>query len=132
VITQNIVLNSYRFSRSTGYNSNAGECVHPYYSGDKEIGLEDLIQEQRSLARSKNPFERVVGSLCIGAILKEQLVRLPNSAISRLLTDQIWCQLSLLEPESVIVEIASERLVEKREASLVCPECGSEFWRADE
>jgi hypothetical protein len=131
-VTQNIVLNSYRFSRSTGYNSNAGECVHPYYSGDKEIGLEDLIQEQRSLARSKNPFERVVGSLCIGAILKEQLVRLPNSAISRLLTDQIWSQLNLLEPESVIVEIASERLVEKREASLVCPECGSEFWRADE
>jgi hypothetical protein len=132
VITQNIVLNSYRFSRSTGYNSNAGECVHPYYSGDKEIGLEDLIQEQRSLARSKNPFERVVGSLCIGAILKEQLVRLPNSAISRLLTDQIWSQLNLLEPESVIVEIASERLVEKRELSLVCSECRSEFWRADE
>jgi len=132
VITQNIVLNSYRFSRSTGYNSNAGECVHPYYSGDKEIGLEDLIQEQRSLARSKNPFERVVGSLCIGAILKEQLVRLPNSAISRLLTDQIWSQLNLLEPESVIVEIASERLVEKREASLVCPKCRAEFWRANE
>ena len=132
MITQNIVLNSYRFSRSTGYNSNAGECLHPYYSGDKEIGLEDLIQEQRSLARSKNPFERVVGSLCIGAILREQLVRLPNSAISRLLTAQIWSQLNLLEPESVIVEIASERLVEKREVSLVCPECGAEFWRADE
>ena len=106
--------------------------MHPYYSGDKEIGLEDLIQEQRSLARSKTPFERVVGSLCIGAILNEQLVRLPNSAISRLLTDQIWSQLNLLEPESVIVEIASERLVEKREVSLVCPECGAEFWRADE
>ena len=106
--------------------------MHPYYSGDKEIGLEDLIQEQRSLARSKNPFERVVGSLCIGAILKEQLVGLPNSTISRLMTDHIWSQLNLLGPESVIVEIASERLVEKRETSLVCPECGSEFWRADE
>jgi hypothetical protein len=106
--------------------------VDPYYSGDKEIGLEDLIQEQRSLARSKNPFERLVGSLCIGAILKEQLVGLPNSTIGRLMTDQIWSQLNLLEPESVIVEIASERLVEKREASLVCPECRSEFWRADE
>jgi hypothetical protein len=132
VVTQKFVLNSYRFCDSTGYNSNAGECVHPYYSGDKEIGFEDLIQEQRSLARSKNPFERVVGSLCIGAILKEQLVRLPNSTISQLMTDNIWCQLNLLAPESVIVEIASERLVEKREASLVCPECGSEFWRADE
>ena len=101
--------------------------MYPYYSGNKEIGFEDLIQEQRSLARSKNPFERVVGSLCIGAFLKEQLVRLPNSAISRLLTDQIWSQLNLLEPESVIVEIASERLVEKREASLACPECGAEL-----
>ena len=106
--------------------------MHPYFSGDKEIGLEDLIQEQRSLARSKNPFERVIGSLCIGAILKEQLAGLPNSTISQLMTDHIWCQLNLLGPKSVIVEIASERLVEKREASLVCPECGSEFWRADE
>jgi len=132
VITQNIVLNSYRFSRSTGYNSNAGECVHPYYSGDQEIGLEDLIQEQRSLARSKNPFERVVGSLCIGAILKEQLVRLPNSAISRLLTEQIWSQMNLLEPESVIVEIASERLIEKYGTSMVCPECGEGLRRTDE
>lgn len=89
--------------------------------------MECLIEEQRRLSASTNPFERVVGSLCIGAILKEQLVRLPNSAISRLLTDQIWSQLNLLEPESVIVEIASERLVEKREASLVCPECGAEL-----
>ena len=103
--------------------------MHANYSGQEEI--EDLIQEQRSLARSKNPFERVVGSLCIGAILKKQLVRLPNSAISRLLTDQIWSQLNLLEPESVIVEIASERL-EKREASLVCPECGEGLRRTDE
>jgi hypothetical protein len=132
VITQNIVLNSYRFLRSTGYNGNAGECVHPYYSGDKEIGLEDLIQEQRSLARSKNPFERVVGSLCIGAILKEQLMRLPNSAISQLLTDQIWSQLNLLEPESVIVEVASDRLIEKYGTSMVCPECGEGLRRTDE
>ena len=102
------------------------------YSGEQETSVDVLIEEQRSLTHSKNPFERVVGSLCIGAILKEQLVGLPNSAISRLLTDQIWSQLNLLEPESVIVEIASERLVEKREASLVCSECGAEFWRADE
>ena len=106
--------------------------MHPYYSGDKEIGLEDLIQEQRSLARSKNPFERVIGSLCVASMLKGQLVRLPNSTISQLMTDNIWCQLNLLEPKSVIVEIASERLVEKREASLVCPECGEGLRRTDE
>jgi hypothetical protein len=106
--------------------------VHAYYSREEESSVEDLIQEQRSLARSKNPFEQVVGSLFIGAILKKQLVGLPNSTIGRLMTDYVWSGLNLLRPESVIVEIASERLIEKYETSLVCPECGAEFWRADE
>jgi len=107
--------------------------------GEEEISVDVLIEEQRSLTHSKNPFERVVGSLCIGAILKEQLASLPNRTISQLLTDQIWSQLNLLGPESVIVEIATERLlgsaigivptasVEKCETSLVCPRCGAEL-----
>ena len=102
------------------------------YSEEETISVEVLIEEQRKLAHSTNPFELVVGSLCIGAILKEQLVGLPNSTIGRLMTDYIWSGLNLLGPESVIVEIASKRLDEKYETSLVCPECGSEFWRTDE
>ena len=90
-----------------------------YQCGEEEISVEGLIEEQRKLAHSKNPIERVVGSLCIGAILKEQLVGLPNSTISQLLTDHIWSDLNLLGPESVIVEIASERLIEKCETSQV-------------
>ena len=82
-----------------------------HYSGEDEISIEGLIEEQRRLARSKNLFERVVGSLCVAATLKEQLISLPDSTISGLLTDQVWSQLSLLGPESVIVEIASERLL---------------------
>jgi hypothetical protein len=145
VVTPTFFPNSYRFLASTGYNSNAGECVHDYPCGEEEISVEGLIEAQRRLARSKNPFERVVGSLCIGAILKKELVGLPNSTIGQLVTDHIWCRLNLLGPESVIVEIASKRLqesaiafvpeaagVEKCETSLVCPECGAEFWRADE
>jgi hypothetical protein len=85
--------------------------VRHYQCGEEEISVDVLIEEQRKLARSKNPFERVVGSLCIGAILKKQLVGLPNSAISQLMTDHIWSQMNLLGPESVIVEIASERLL---------------------
>jgi len=119
--------------------------VPDYYSGEKEISVDALIEEQRTLARSKNPMERVVGTLCLAALLKERLAALPNLTISQLLTDQIWSQMNLLGPESVIVEIASERLlgsaigieivpkaarVEKCETSLVCPECGAEFWRA--
>ncbi|MGB8060962.1 MAG: hypothetical protein WCF26_03640 [Candidatus Sulfotelmatobacter sp.] len=85
--------------------------MRDYQCGEEEISVDVLIEEQRRLAHSKNPFERVLGSLCIGAILKEQLVGLPNSTISQLLTDHIWSQLNLLGPESVIVEIASERLL---------------------
>jgi len=132
VVTPTFFLHSYRFCASTGYNSNAGECVPDYYSGGEEISVEGLIEEQRKLAHSANPFERVLGSLCISAILRNQLMGLPNSTIGRLMTDHVWSELNLLGPESVIVEIASERLIEKYETSLVCPECGAEFWRAYE
>jgi hypothetical protein len=106
--------------------------VHAHYSEKEKISVVGLIEEQRRLARSKNRCERVLGSLCIGAILKERLVALPNSTIGRLMTDYVWSDLNLLGPESVVVEVASERLIEKYGASMVCPECGSEFWRADE
>lgn len=106
--------------------------MHAHYSEKEKISAERLIEEQRRLARSKNPCERVLGSLCIGAILKERLAALPNSTIGRLMTDYVWSDLNLLGPASVIVEIASERLIEKYGTSLVCPECGAEFWRADE
>ena len=95
--------------------------------GEEEISVEVIIEEQRRLARSPNLIERVLGSLCIGAILKERLVGSPNSTIGQLLTDHIWSHLNLLGPESVIVEIASKRLDEKYGASLVCPECGAQL-----
>jgi hypothetical protein len=139
VVTPTFFPHSYRFFASTGYNGNAGGCVPDDY-GEEEISLGVLIEEQRSLAHSKNPFERVVGSLCIAAILKKQLLGLPNSTISQLMTDHIWSELNLLGPESVVVEIASERLREstiaiapkaasdeKYGTSLVCPKCGAEL-----
>ena len=101
--------------------------MRAHHSGENKISVACLIEEQRRLSASTNPFERVVGSLFIGAILKKQLVGLPNTAISQLLTDQIWSQLNLLGAESVIVEIASERLIEKHKISLVCPRCGAEL-----
>ena len=106
--------------------------MHAHYSEKEKISAERLIEEQRRLSRSKNPCERVLGSLCIGAILKERLAALPSRTIGRLMTDYVWSDLNLLGPASVIVEIASERLIEKYGTSLVCPECGVELWRASE
>jgi len=119
--------------------------VPDYYSREEDITVDALIEEQRRLARSKTFFEKVVGTLCVAALLNERLDALPDEAVGQLMLDHIWSQMNLLGPESVIVEIASERLlgsaiaitpnaasVEKYETSLVCPKCGAEFWRVDE
>jgi hypothetical protein len=113
--------------------------------GEEEISVEGLIEEQRKLAHSTNPFERVIGTLCLASLLKQRLAALPDAAVGRLMSTYVLDGLNLLGPESVIVEIGSERLlgsaiaivpkaasVEKYGTSLVCPECSAEFWRADE
>jgi hypothetical protein len=84
--------------------------VDDYYSGEQEISVESLIEEQRRLGRSKNLIERVIGSLCLAALLKERLAVLTDAAVGQLMFDHVWSELNLLGPESVIVEIASERL----------------------
>jgi hypothetical protein len=119
--------------------------VHPYYSGEEEISVEGLIEEQRKLAHSKNPFERVVGTLCVAGLLKQRLAALPDAALGQLMFDYVWNDMNVFSPELTICEVATERVlestiaivpkaasVEKYETSLVCPECGAEFWRADE
>ena len=106
--------------------------MHAHYSEKEKISAERLIEEQRRLSRSKNPCERVLGSLCIGAILKERLAALPSRTIGRLMTDYVWSDLNLLGPESVVVEVASERLIEKYGTSMICPECGEGLRRTDE
>ena len=82
-----------------------------YYSGQEEISVDCLIEEQRRLARSTTFFEKVVGTLCVAALLKERLAALTDAAVGQLMVDHVWSELNLLGPESVIVEIASERLL---------------------
>ena len=84
--------------------------MHAHYSGDEKISVEGLIEEQRRLARSKTFFEKVVGTLCVAALLKEKLAALTDAAVGQLMIDHVWSELNLLGPESVIVEVASERL----------------------
>jgi hypothetical protein len=117
--------------------------VDDYYSGQEEIG--DLIEEQRRLARSKTFFEKVVGTLCVTALLKERLAALTDAAVGQLMVDHVCNEMNVFSPELTICEVATERLivsaiaivpkaasVEKCGTPLVCPECGAKFWRADE
>ena len=49
------------------------------YGAEEDISVEGLIEEQRRLSRSKNPFERVVGTLCVAGVLKQDLPYCPMS-----------------------------------------------------
>ena len=88
-----------------------GECVHEYYSREEEISVEGLIEAQRRLSVSKNPFERVVGTLCVSGILKARLAVLPDEAVGQLMFDHVWSEMDIFAPELVICEAASVRLL---------------------
>src|ERR1035437_10446187 len=99
VVTPTFSLHSYRFFASTGYNGNAGGCVPDDY-GEEEISLGVLIEEQRSLAHSKNPFERVVGSLCLAALLKERLAALTDAAVGQVMSRYALDDLNGFSPDN--------------------------------
>lgn len=80
------------------------------YSGQDEI--EDLIEEQRRLARSKTFFERVVGTFCVAALLRERLAALTDVAVGQLTSRYVLNDLNLFSPETTICEVATERLIE--------------------
>ena len=69
--------------------------MHDYYSGQEEISVEGLIEEQRRLARSKTFFEKVVGTLCVAALLKERLAALTDASVGQLMVDHVWNELNL-------------------------------------
>ena len=119
--------------------------MRAHYSGEEEISLEVLIEEQRTLAHSSNPIERVIGTLCLASLLKERLAALPDAAVGQLMSRYVLDDLNVFSPETTICEVATERLIElaiatvpkaaraeRYEISLVCPKCRAEFWRADE
>ncbi len=82
-----------------------------YYSGEEDISVEGLIEAQRRLLLSKNPFERVVGTLCLAGALKERLAALSDLAIGQLMFDYLWNEMNLLSPEMTICQAATERLL---------------------
>jgi len=85
--------------------------VNDYYSGQEEISVEGLIEEQRRLTRSKTFFEKVVGTLCVAALLKERLAALTDAAVGQLMVDHVCNEMNVFSPELTICEVATERLI---------------------
>jgi len=85
--------------------------VQDYYSGEDEISVEELIEAQRRLSGSKNPFQRLVATLCVAGALKERLAALSDAMIGRLMFTHVLDNLNLLGPELTICQVATERLL---------------------
>lgn len=79
--------------------------------GIEETSIKALIEKQRRLACSKNPFERVIGSLLVAGLFKKRLALLPNDAVGQLMFDVVWNMMDVLSPELTICQVATERLL---------------------
>lgn len=75
-----------------------------------DIDLHELIEANRKLTQSPEPYEQVVGSLCVAGILTKRLARLSDTEIGQLLSDYVWSELTLFSPEMAILEEGIQRL----------------------
>ncbi len=72
--------------------------------------IQELIAEQRRRMRSSNPAERLAAALLIPGVLAQRLRELSDFNLGQLLEDEVWSNLNLLAPESVICLVAADRL----------------------
>ena len=97
-----------------------------------------LIELQRRLLKSKNPFVRRIGILLAAGALNEHLSELDDHQIGELLLNEVGGDLGILQPEATICHQATQRLFRSPNSSLEedetpkperlsCPNCGNEM-----
>ncbi len=78
--------------------------------GNRNLTIQQLIEEQRARIRSRNPAERLASALLIPGVLAKRLRLLGDPQLAQLLDDEVWSNLNLLAPESTICLAAADRL----------------------
>ena len=94
-----------------------------------------LIELQRRLLKSKNPFVRRIGILLAAGALNEHLSELDDHQIGELLLNEVGGDLGILQPEATICHQATRRLFRSELGSLEdelplrppCPLCGNDM-----
>ena len=100
--------------------------------------VESLIDLQRRLLKSKNPFVRRIGTLLAAGALNEHLSELNDHQVGQLLLDEVGGDLGILQPEAAICHQATQRLFRSPNGSLEeddtpqpgrlsCPNCGNDM-----
>jgi hypothetical protein len=107
---------------------------------EKDITVRALIERQRRLSGSQNPFERLVGTLFAAGTLDIRLAKLTDHQVGQLMFDHVENFASILHPESAICQHATRRLfrssggrfttadIEKQRQRPACPKCGNEMF----
>ncbi len=101
-----------------------------------EPTISRLIEIQRRLTCSSNPFIRRFGPLLASAVLDSRLARLTDREVGQLVIDYVERDLGIGKPETTICRQATQRLFRSTGGSLEpeeikervgCPQCGSEM-----
>jgi hypothetical protein len=88
-----------------------------HHSSESNIDLYKLIEAQRKLTHSKEPYERVVGVLCVSGMLKNRLARLNDDELGQLLVEYVSNEVTMFSPEAAICEETAQRMFRAVEES---------------
>ena len=77
----------------------------------KKSAWKNSSRHSGDVSASKNPFERVVGTLCLAGLLKQKLAALTDVAVGQLMFDYVCDEMNVFGPESTICQEATERLL---------------------
>ena len=80
----------------------------------RELGIRDLMAEQRTRARSGNVAERFAAALVIPGVLAGRLRQLSDFRLGWLLEHEVCSNLSVLAPELTVCMEAADRLLRRR------------------
>jgi ribosomal protein S27AE len=113
--------------------------MHLGQDPEEDITVSGLIEIQRMLADSEDPFERLVGVLWAAGMLGERLAQLTDHQVGQVMFDVVADQLSILRPETMICNQATRRLfrseggklttedIDREKQRPACPKCGNEM-----
>jgi hypothetical protein len=85
----------------------------------RDLGIRELMEEQRARMRSGNIAERYAVALLIPGVLREWLRELSDFHLGQVLEHEVCSNLSVLAPELTVCMVAAERLWRRRAGKLM-------------
>jgi hypothetical protein len=77
---------------------------------EKPHSVRRLIELQKRLLKSQNPFVRRVGMLMVAGALDRHLDALSDRQVGQLMSDNVGRDLGIVQPEATICHQATQRL----------------------